>query len=177
MRTGQESAGVRGREPLVPIHADHGQGELFRSYLRSRTAFWAFFAGVAASFLYGAWKRDPLIMAAGPAAVALGVTGIAWFMADRAAARGGQSPAGRALDVRDAARGPAGRRGALRVGADRARVGRGEEGTRAQPIHPLRGGPRAVDGALQGGVPAAATRIHRLALGLAEGRAHTQRRG
>jgi hypothetical protein len=68
------------------VHADAGQRELFRSYLRSRTAFWALFAGVAATFLYGAWKRDPLIMAAGPAAVALGVTGVAWFMADRAAA-------------------------------------------------------------------------------------------
>jgi hypothetical protein len=68
------------------VHADHGQGELFRSYLRSRTAFWALFAGVSATFLYGAWKRDPLIMAAGPAAVALGVIGVAWFMADRAAA-------------------------------------------------------------------------------------------
>lgn len=68
------------------MHADDGQGELFRSYLRSRTAFWAFFAGVAGAFLYGAWKRDPLIMAAGPAAVVLGVTGVAWFMADRAAA-------------------------------------------------------------------------------------------
>jgi hypothetical protein len=68
------------------MHADHGQGELFRSYLRSRTAFWALFIGVAAAFLYGAWKRDPLIMAAGPAGVALGVTGVAWFMADRAAA-------------------------------------------------------------------------------------------
>jgi hypothetical protein len=68
------------------VHADHGQRELFRSYLRSRTAFWAYFAGIAATFLYGAWKRDPLIMAAGPAAVVLGVTGVAWFMADRAAA-------------------------------------------------------------------------------------------
>jgi hypothetical protein len=68
------------------VHADHGRRELFRSYLRSRTAFWALFAGVAATFLYGAWKRDPLIMAAGPAAVVLGVTGIAWVMADRAAA-------------------------------------------------------------------------------------------
>lgn len=87
MRTGQESAGFQGREPLVPIHADAGQGELFRSYRRSRTAFWALFVGVSAAFLYGAWKRDPLIMAAGPAAVVLGVTGVAWFMADRAAAR------------------------------------------------------------------------------------------
>jgi hypothetical protein len=86
MPTGQELAGVRGREPVVPIHADHGQAELFRSYLRSRTAFWALFVGVAAAFLYGAWKRDPLIMAAGPAGVALAVTGIAWFMADHAAA-------------------------------------------------------------------------------------------
>ena len=68
------------------MHADHGQGELFRSYLRSRTAFWALFIGGSAAFLYGAWKHDPLIMAAGPAGVALGVTGIAWFMADGAAA-------------------------------------------------------------------------------------------
>jgi hypothetical protein len=68
------------------MHADHGQGELFRSYLRSRTAFWALFAGVSAAFLYGAWKGEPLIMAAGPAAVVLGVTGVAWLMADRAAA-------------------------------------------------------------------------------------------
>jgi hypothetical protein len=68
------------------MHADHGQGELFRSHLRSRTAFWALFAGVGAAFLLGAWKRDPLIMAAGPAAVVVGVIGVAWFMADRAAA-------------------------------------------------------------------------------------------
>ncbi|HEV2875319.1 MAG TPA: hypothetical protein VGW14_09230 [Thermoleophilaceae bacterium] len=68
------------------MHADHGQGELFRSYLRSRTAFWALFIGVSGAFLFGAWKRDPLIMAAGPAGVALGVAGIAFFMADRAAA-------------------------------------------------------------------------------------------
>jgi hypothetical protein len=65
------------------VHADHGQGELFRSYLRRRTAFWALFAGVSAAFLYGAWKADPLIMVAGPAAVVLGVTGIAWVMAER----------------------------------------------------------------------------------------------
>jgi hypothetical protein len=44
------------------------------------------FAGAAATFLYGAWKREPLIMAAGPAGVVLAVTAIAWLMADRAAA-------------------------------------------------------------------------------------------
>jgi hypothetical protein len=84
--TGQESAGVRGREPLAPIHADHGQGELFRTYLRGRASFWALFAGVAGTFLYGAWKGDPLIMAAGPAAVVVGVTAVAWVRADRDAA-------------------------------------------------------------------------------------------
>lgn len=68
------------------MHADHGRGDLFRSYLRGRTAFWSLFIGVSAAFLYGAWKRDPLIMAAGPAGVALAVTAIAWFMADRVAA-------------------------------------------------------------------------------------------
>jgi hypothetical protein len=68
------------------VHADHGQGELFRSYLRSRAAFWALLAGVSATFLYGAAKGDPLIMAAGPAAVVLGVVAVAWFLADRAAA-------------------------------------------------------------------------------------------
>jgi hypothetical protein len=68
------------------VHADHGQGELFRSYLRSRPAVYALVFGVAAAFLYGAWKRDALIMAAGPAAVVLGVAGVAWLVADRTAA-------------------------------------------------------------------------------------------
>jgi hypothetical protein len=68
------------------MHADQGQGELFRSYLRSRPAVYALALGVAAAFLYGAWKGDPLIMAAAPAAVVLGVAGIAWFAADRMAA-------------------------------------------------------------------------------------------
>jgi hypothetical protein len=68
------------------MNADHGQGELFRSNLRSRPAFWGLLVGASAAFLYGAWKGDPLIMAAGPAGVALGVVGIAWFLADQAAA-------------------------------------------------------------------------------------------
>lgn len=40
------------------MHADHGQGELFRSYLRSRMAFWSLLLGAAGAFLCGAWKRD-----------------------------------------------------------------------------------------------------------------------
>jgi hypothetical protein len=68
------------------MNADHGQGDLFRSYLKSRTAFWALLLGGLAAFLYGASKRDPLIMSAGPAGVAVAVAGIAWFVADRDAA-------------------------------------------------------------------------------------------
>jgi hypothetical protein len=68
------------------MHADDGQGELFRSYLKSRLAVFALVLGGSAAFLYGAWKRDPLVMAAGPGAVAVGVAAIAWFVADRMAA-------------------------------------------------------------------------------------------
>jgi hypothetical protein len=68
------------------MHADHGQGELFRSYLRSRLAFWALLIGVSATFIYGAARGNPLIMAAGPGAVVLGVVGVAWFVADHMAA-------------------------------------------------------------------------------------------
>jgi hypothetical protein len=68
------------------MHADHGQGELFRSYLKSRLAVFALVFAGSAAFLYGAWKRDPLVMAAGPGAVVLGVVGVAWFVADRMAA-------------------------------------------------------------------------------------------
>jgi hypothetical protein len=68
------------------MHADHGQGELFRSYLKSRLAVFALVFAGSAAFLYGAWKRDPLVMAAGPGAVVLGVVGVAWFVADWMAA-------------------------------------------------------------------------------------------
>jgi hypothetical protein len=68
------------------MHADQGQRELFYSYLKSVFAVWGMVLGVSAAFLYGAWQRDPLIIAAGPGAVVLGVTGIAWFVADRVAA-------------------------------------------------------------------------------------------
>jgi hypothetical protein len=69
------------------MDADHGQTELFRSYLKSRPAFWGLLIGVSATFLYGASKSDPLIMAAGPSAVVVAVVGIAWFVADRMAAQ------------------------------------------------------------------------------------------
>jgi hypothetical protein len=68
------------------VNADHGQRDLFRSYLTSRGAFWAVLLGATAAFLYGASRRDPLIMAAGPAGVVAAVAGVAWLLADRAAA-------------------------------------------------------------------------------------------
>jgi hypothetical protein len=69
------------------VNADSGQGQLFRSYLGSRSAVYAMALGASAAFTYGAWKHSAVIMLAGPAAVVLGVAGISWFVADRAAAR------------------------------------------------------------------------------------------
>jgi hypothetical protein len=86
------------------VHADHGQTELFRSYLRSRGAIWSLVLGASAAFLLGAWKRDPLIMGAGPGGVALAVAGVAWFAADRAAARRFYSGFARAVGLAYASR-------------------------------------------------------------------------
>ncbi|HEX2232507.1 MAG TPA: hypothetical protein VHG69_03995 [Thermoleophilaceae bacterium] len=69
-----------------PTHAAAGRRELFRAYLRGRAAVYGYLLGCGGAFLVGAWQQSPLIMAAGPAAVALGVAGIAWYAADRAAA-------------------------------------------------------------------------------------------
>jgi hypothetical protein len=70
----------------APSNADAGQRELFRAYLGSRPAFYALLIGCAAAFAYGAYEQSPLVMAAGPAAVILGVAAIAFFVADRTAA-------------------------------------------------------------------------------------------
>jgi hypothetical protein len=86
------------------VHADHGQGELFRSYLRGRVAILSFVLGASAAFVYGAWKRDPLIMAAGPAVHALVVTAVAWIAADRAAAHRFYSGFARAVGLGYASR-------------------------------------------------------------------------
>ena len=69
------------------MNADSGQGQLFRDYLRGRLAVWAMALGSFGVFVYGAWKGSVPIMLAGPAAVAVGVIGVAWLAADRAAAR------------------------------------------------------------------------------------------
>jgi hypothetical protein len=68
------------------MNADSGQGELFRSYLKSAPAAYAMAFGSLAAFTVGAWQGSLPIMLGGPAAIVLAVTGIAWMAADRAAA-------------------------------------------------------------------------------------------
>jgi hypothetical protein len=68
------------------MHADSGQAQLFRTYLASRPAVYAIVLGATAAFGYGVFRDSATVMIAGPAAVAVGVAGIAWFFADRAAA-------------------------------------------------------------------------------------------
>jgi hypothetical protein len=61
------------------VNADSGQGQLFRFYLTSRPAVYAMVA-------FGAWIESAPIMLAGPAAVAVGAAGVAWLVANHAAA-------------------------------------------------------------------------------------------
>ncbi len=71
----------------APSHADHGRSELFKAYMKGRYAAYGLVLGCSAAFIFGAWKGSPLVMAALPAAVALGVAGIAFYAADRGAAQ------------------------------------------------------------------------------------------
>jgi hypothetical protein len=68
------------------VNADSGQGQLFRSYLASAPAAYAMAFGSFAAFMIGAWQSNLAIMVGGSAAIVLGVAGIAWYCADRAAA-------------------------------------------------------------------------------------------
>jgi hypothetical protein len=67
-------------------NADSSRGELFRAYARGRAAMYSYVLGGGGVFLVGAWQQSPLIMAAGPAAVALLVLVAAFVQADRSAA-------------------------------------------------------------------------------------------
>lgn len=70
----------------MPSNANSGQNELFRSLLSSRPSFYSLLIGCALTFVIGAVKHSVPIMLGGPAAVALGVIGVSFFMADRIAA-------------------------------------------------------------------------------------------
>jgi hypothetical protein len=68
------------------VNSDSGQGQLFRSYLGSAPAAYAMAFGSLAAFTIGAWQGSLAVMLGGPAAIVLGVAGIAWYFADRKAA-------------------------------------------------------------------------------------------
>jgi hypothetical protein len=68
------------------MNADSGQGQLFRSYLRSAPAVYAMAFGSLIAFTLGAWQGSVPIMLGGPAAIVAGVAGICWIVADRRAA-------------------------------------------------------------------------------------------
>jgi hypothetical protein len=68
------------------VNANSGQRQLFRSLVGSRAAVYALALGVSGAVLYGGYRGSALIMLAGSAAVFVGVGGVAWFCADRAAA-------------------------------------------------------------------------------------------
>jgi hypothetical protein len=71
---------------VSPTNADSGRGELFRSYLYSRAGAYTAVFGSAAVFAFGASRRDPLIMLAGPIVVVALVLAVSAVVADRAAA-------------------------------------------------------------------------------------------
>lgn len=68
------------------MNADSGQGQLFRSYFGSAPAVYAMAFGSLAAFTVGAWQGSVPLMLGGPAAIVLGVAGVAWYFADRKAA-------------------------------------------------------------------------------------------
>lgn len=63
------------------------RGFHLRRILHGRTAGYALGLGITAAFVAGAWLRSPLLMAAGPAAVAALVGAVSFALADRRAER------------------------------------------------------------------------------------------
>jgi hypothetical protein len=70
-----------------PANANSGRRTYFRNFIRGRPAVYTLVLGCAGAFLYGASRRDPLVMAAAPAAVAALALIVAAVLADRSAAR------------------------------------------------------------------------------------------
>ena len=68
------------------MNANSGQGRLFRSLLGSRVAVYALALGASIAFVYGGYKGSLPVMLGGPAAVVAAVAGVAWLVADHAAA-------------------------------------------------------------------------------------------
>ncbi len=70
----------------TPADADATRGRHLRSGLRGRTAAYVFVVGSAIAVAVGAYLGQPIVMAAGPAALGLVVLAVAFFRADRRAA-------------------------------------------------------------------------------------------
>jgi hypothetical protein len=79
------SAAAEGAPPRR--HAASTRAFHMRRILRGRAAGYALGLGIAAAFVAGAWLRSPLVMAAGPAAVAALVAAAAFALAARRAER------------------------------------------------------------------------------------------
>lgn len=72
---------------MPPANANSGRREYFRELMRRKVTIYTLVLGTLGGFVYGAYRRDPLIMAAAPAAVVLLVLTVAAVLADKRAAR------------------------------------------------------------------------------------------
>jgi hypothetical protein len=77
---------VPAREDL-PTNADSDRRAYFRSLVNSRPAIYALVLGCLAAFLFGVYRRDPLLMVAAPVGVAALVLVPLALLADRRAAQ------------------------------------------------------------------------------------------
>lgn len=72
--------------PPARIDADATRRVHMRRLMRSRGAAYALATGITAAVVLGAWLREPLVMIAGPALVALAVIATCFAVADRRSA-------------------------------------------------------------------------------------------
>lgn len=72
---------------MSPANANSGRREYFRELMRRKLTIYTVVLGCIGGFVYGAYRRDPLIMAAAPAGVVLLVLTVAAVLADKRAAR------------------------------------------------------------------------------------------
>jgi hypothetical protein len=72
---------------MPPANANSNRREYFRALMRSKLTVYTLVLGCLGGFVYGAYQRDPLLMAALPAGVVALVLVVAAVLADRRSAR------------------------------------------------------------------------------------------
>ena len=72
---------------MPPANANSNRREYFRALMRSKLTIYTLVLGCLGGFVYGAYQRDPLVMAAAPAGVVVLVLLVAAVLADRRSAR------------------------------------------------------------------------------------------